>query len=100
ICEVHPGATSINFPSLAMRQGDFSALCSSYASGVCSDANGTQLYNPLTGQPFPNNQIPDSMIAPQAKVLANFLPAPTITSSPGLPNENPNWYGAIPLRFG
>jgi Carboxypeptidase regulatory-like domain len=100
IREVHPLPTSINFPSAAMTHGDFSALCSKYSAGVCSDPNGTQLYNPLSGQPFLNNQIPAGMITSQAKTLVNFLPAPTLTSSPGLENESPNWYGAIPLRYG
>src|SRR5213594_1842316 len=100
IREIHPLPTSINFPSVAMTKGDFSKLCLSYASGVCSDPKGTQLYNPLTGQPFPNNLIPDGMITLQAKTLLSFLPAPTIPSSPGLPNENANWFGAIPLRYG
>jgi Carboxypeptidase regulatory-like domain len=101
IREVHPLPTSINFPSMAMRQGDFSALCSAYSSGVCSDASGTQLYNPLTGQPFSNNQIPDSMITSQSRMLTSYLPVPTDQSLPGLPNAaTPNWSGAIPLRYG
>src|SRR5947199_8465775 len=32
IREIHPGPTSINFPSVAMTHGDFSALCSSYSN--------------------------------------------------------------------
>ena len=66
-------AESLVFPSTAMRNGDFSALCTSFVSGVC--ASGTQLYNPLTGNPFPNNQIPSNLITPQAKTLLPFLPA-------------------------
>src|SRR5437016_10693402 len=84
IREIHPQPTQLNFPSTAMRNGDFSALCSGYGSnGVCSDANGTQLYNPLSGQPFPGNQIPSSIIMPQAKALLDFMPAPTDAASPG-----------------
>jgi len=101
IREIHPQPTRLNFPSTAMRNGDFSALCSGYGSnGVCNDPNGSQLYNPLTGQPFSSNRIPSSMITPQAKALLDFMPAPTDAASPGLPNEAPNWVGAIPLRFG
>src|SRR5437667_12409934 len=69
---------SLTFPGAAMREGDFSALCSAYsASGVCTGACGTQLYNPFTGQPFPNNRIPSNLITPQAQKLNAFLPAPT-----------------------
>jgi hypothetical protein len=100
IREIHPAPTSVNFPSMAMRRGDFSALCPTYASGICSDPNGTQLYNPLTGQPFLDNRIPDSMITSQSRTLAQFLPAPIDSSSPALPNEAPNWRGTVPLRFG
>ena len=46
----------LKLPSLAMRNGDFSALCTTFSGGVC--VKGTQLYNPFTGRPFPNNQIP------------------------------------------
>ncbi len=56
-------------PTVAQRNGDFSN---------CSPAC-PQLYNPATGQPFPNNQIPVAMFDPaSAKVLA-ILP---ISNSP------------------
>jgi hypothetical protein len=105
IREIHPLPTSINYPSAAMRQGDFSAVCDAYTNGVCSETNSSnpnvQLYNPLTGQPFAGNIIPPAMITSQAKTLLNFLPLPTNPSSPGLPNDaTPNWFGAVPLRFG
>ncbi|HEV2495067.1 MAG TPA: TonB-dependent receptor [Terriglobia bacterium] len=105
IRETHPSPDNMLIPSMAMRQGDFSASCDAYTNGVCSETNpnnpNVQLYDPLTGKPFLNNQIPASMITPQAKTLTAFLPPPTIASSPGLPNQaQPNWYGATPLRFG
>jgi len=83
-----------NMPSMAMRQGDFSALCSTYCSpnGVCTDPNGTQLYNSFTGKPFPGNVVPASMNAPQAQSLMPFLPAPTIPSLPGLPYAVNNYF--------
>jgi hypothetical protein len=47
-----------------MRGGDFSAL-------------SRQLRNPATGQPFPNNQIPASMLSPAAEqILHDWLPLP------------------------
>ncbi len=83
------GAASLVLPSMAMRNGDFSALCSVFSAGIC--VKGTQLYNPQNGQPFLNNQIPSSMIAPQAKTLLAYLPAPTNPDSPGLPNGLPDY---------
>lgn len=86
----------LTFPSMAMRQGNFGALCSTYnSSGACTDPNGTQLYNPLTGQPFPNNQIPQSMITSQAKTLLTFLPPPSTANSAGLPFGSPNYFGLV-----
>ena len=80
----------LNFPSMAMRSGDFSALCTAFnTSGTCT--TGTQLYNPFTGQPFANNKIPSTSITSQATTLLTFLPQPTVANTPGLPNELPNY---------
>jgi len=88
---------SASLPSMAMRSGDFSALCPSFnASGLCIDALGTQLYNSWTGEPFYRNQLPPNMITPQARALLKFLPAPTDLASPGLPNGKPNYI--VPSR--
>jgi Carboxypeptidase regulatory-like domain len=87
---------SLVFPSMAMRGGDFSALCSTYdGSGVCTDPNGTQLYNPTTGEPFANNMIPSGMISSQAKALLPYLPAPDVAGTLGLPGGNPNYFGLV-----
>jgi hypothetical protein len=85
------GTTNLTMPSMAMREGDFSALCKTYVSGVCAAGAGTQLYNPFTGNPFSNNQIPSNLITPQAKTLLSYLPAPTNAASTGLPNGSPNF---------
>ena len=50
-------------PSLALRSGDFSAL-------------PTSVMDPLTGLPFPGNQIPASRISPTAAALLKYIPAP------------------------
>lgn len=102
IREIHPKPSSENFPSQAMRNGDFSALCSTYdANGVCSASGGRQLYNPLTGLPFAGNQIPQTMITSQAKTLLSYMPLPNFpANSPGLPNEAANWRGGLPARYG
>ena len=52
-------------PTLAARAGDFSG-----SSAVVID--------PLTGQPFPGNTIPQSRIDPAALTLLSFIPRPNI----------------------
>ena len=40
------------------RTGDFGELCSTYnGAGNCTDPNGTQLINPVTGNNIPNNNL-------------------------------------------
>jgi len=57
-------------PTLAMRQGDFSALT-------------TQLTNPFTGEPFPNNQIPENLLNPMSlRTQELYIPLPN-QGSPG-----------------
>ncbi len=79
-----PGSNFIlrDVPTDAMRQGDFSALL----------ARGTVVKDPLTGQPFPNNQIPQSRLNPvSAKVFDKYLPAPNL----GTPGQATNNYGFV-----
>jgi hypothetical protein len=54
-------------PTIAERGGDFSA-------------SSTVIKNPLTGEPFDGNVIPDSMISSQAKFLLPYMPIPNYTS--------------------
>ena len=50
-------------PTAAERGGDFSSL-------------STQLVDPVTRQPFPNNQIPRDRISPVAKYFLDWIPLP------------------------
>jgi hypothetical protein len=52
-------------PTDAMRRGDFSAV-------------STPLIDPLTGQPFEGNQIPEDRISPEALALLQYYPASTL----------------------
>jgi hypothetical protein len=63
-------------PTLAMRNGDFSAV-------------SQRIYDPLTGDvsganrvAFANNQIPQDRISPIARKLLAFLPEPNIPGAP------------------
>ena len=61
-----------NTPLAAWRTGDFSGLL----------ASGKIVKNPFTGQPFPNNQIPSSLINPVSQNLQNFFyPQPNCGSA-------------------
>ena len=69
----NPPVSTTFIPTQAMVNGDFST----FASGGCqSSGKGVQLTNPLAGNaPFPNNQIPQSLINPVAVTVATkYLP--------------------------
>jgi hypothetical protein len=55
-------------PLGAYRAGDFSSL-------------STVIRNPITREPFPNNQIPASLISPAAANLLQYIPAPNTAAS-------------------
>lgn len=54
----------VSVPTALMRQGNFSEV-------------STQIRNPLTGQPYPGNIIPQSQLSPVALRLLQYYPAPT-----------------------
>jgi hypothetical protein len=57
-------------PTAKMKAGDFSDFLDPAYLKAAGIANPIQLYNPYTGQPFPNNQIPAAM---QSQVALNAL---------------------------
>lgn len=60
-----PRGTTIQdrVPTALLRSGDFSR-------------EGVMVHDPLTGQPFPNNKIPDARINPVAKAFLALYPLP------------------------
>lgn len=72
-------------PTAAMKNGDFSNFV---------DSSGTQIpiYDPLTGQQFPGNIIPQGRISPISQTILPFIPAPNRTGQVfGLQNnESPS----------
>lgn len=60
-------------PSEAMLKGDFSALLDPSVMGT----NTVQLHNPVTGAPYPNNQIDPSTYNSASLKLAALLPSST-----------------------
>lgn len=90
------GASAINVPSLAFRQGDLSALLNR------TDANGKplpaiQVVDPITGAPFPGNIIPASRIQPAAIALLKFYPEPQRINSD--PLNGVNYIGAGNIKL-
>jgi hypothetical protein len=62
-------------PTVAMRRGDFSQLLS----------RGVTIRDPLTGQPFANNVIPQERINPVSRGVQDlFLPAPNLGGADAL----------------
>ncbi len=60
-----PTTRFVNTFTAAERQGDFSAV-------------STQLIDPFSGEPYPNNQIPSDQHHPVARyILDNLIPVPT-----------------------
>jgi len=58
-------------PTAAALNGDFSAIDS---SSCVANGRAISLIDPLTGSPFPNDQIPANRISPVAVKLASYLP--------------------------
>jgi hypothetical protein len=92
---------SSTVPSLAQRQGDFSALCTAgFSGGFCNDQN-QQLFNVFFKQPYPNNQLPPvgvpGGINPLSETLLNFFPLPNsgtnIFTSTQVVRQDSNQYG-------
>jgi trimeric autotransporter adhesin len=59
----NPYDTYSTVPTEDEREGDFEAL-------------GVTLYDPLTGEPFDDDDVPSSRIDPAARALLGFLPLP------------------------
>ena len=58
-------------PTEAERNGNFSGLTN-------QDGTPVTIFNPVTGQPFPNNTIDPSLFSSAAVSLLNFMPIPNL----------------------
>ena len=80
----HPATTSaITVFTNAERNGNFSQLCTAgFSNGLCINPT-QQIVNPLTGVPFPNNQIPTGMenVVAQNLFASSLYPTP-VNGSP------------------
>lgn len=76
-------------PSLAMRNGDLSELLDPANRFF---GRSVVVMDPNTGQPFPNNIIPQNRLSPNGRALLNLYPLPT----PGFQQGSANWIGTNP----
>ncbi|WP_446743068.1 carboxypeptidase regulatory-like domain-containing protein [Silvibacterium acidisoli] len=95
-----PRPTSYEVPTLKMRTGDLSEVCTSgFTNGLCNTAN-QQVYNPFSAtatsdghvirQPFLNNQIPASLLSTFGQKVLSLYPQPNIPG--GTVDGTPNFY--------
>jgi len=77
-----PDLTFMSLPTAAEKQGNFAAT-------------GLAIYDPLTGAPFPNSQIPQSRFSPLSSTLLSLMPNPTF---PGYVNNFQSNEGVLPTR--
>src|SRR6266700_5757888 len=67
---------SSTVPSLAERQGDFSAVCpEGFSGGFCNNPNH-QLFNVFLNRPYINNQFDMSFLSPLSQNLLSYFPSP------------------------
>ncbi len=88
-------------PTEAMRRGDFSELLNP-SNGFFAGAR--VITDPLTGQPFPNNVIPQNRLSPNGLALLNLYPLPTPGFRQGTANlsqtsDNPQDQRKDTIRF-
>ncbi|HEX4485780.1 MAG TPA: TonB-dependent receptor [Terriglobales bacterium] len=88
---------SATVPSLAERNGDFSAICTAgFENGFCRDQN-QQLFNVFMNQPYPNNQFPQQFMNPLSLNLLSFFPEPNagtnVFTSTQIVRQDSNQFG-------
>lgn len=64
----------VTVPTVKMRRGDFSELLTPSVSGLSAPVI---VYDPVTGQPFAGNIIPETRLNPVGRAYLNVYPLPT-----------------------
>ena len=75
-----PFPASSTVPTAGSRNGNFTGFANHDCDGDGSStgANDGPVCNPFTGKAFANATIPDALISPISKKLANLFPLPTV----------------------
>ena len=101
---VEPG-NFVTVPTLRMRTGDFSELLDPkhcLARDSAGNCAPLVIYDPLTGNPFPNNVIPENRINPVGRRYLNAFPSPTtssITRNYLTAREKESTYDDVDVKF-
>ena len=69
----------VTVPTAKMRNGDFSELLDPQYYTQLGQTSPIIIYDPKTGLPFPNNQIPGNLINPVGRAYLNAFPGPSRT---------------------
>lgn len=72
-------------PTVQMRNGDFSQFLNAVTA---PNGKVTVLKDPVTGQPFANNQIPANRFNPVSKKLLEYWPLPNVGNANTFTNNN------------
>ena len=83
--------TPLTIPPAAIRTGDFSQLVNSKTKVPI------RILDPFSGQPFPNNVIPTTLLSPQSLAFLQFVPQPNLNSS-FVNNYLPPRFTALPWQ--
>ena len=78
----------VDYQQLVAHQGQTNVLTvptQLQRQGILTEGNQPAIYDPLSGQPFPNNTIPANRIDPVAQQVSGIFPAANL---PGLANNN------------
>ena len=93
-----PPQTITHIPTAAMLSGDFSTIA---GAGCQSNGKPVTLVDPTTKAPFPNNQIPVTMLDPVAVAVTKYLPAASadpcgkVTFGIPVTGDEDQWIGRI-----
>lgn len=77
----------VNYPTALERRGDFSQTYVGNANGP-GEGTVVPIIDPLTGQPFPGNKIPQDRINPISQAMLNLLPMPNGIHDPATNQYN------------
>jgi len=77
----------VNVPTVAMRTGDFSQFLN---AATAPNNKVAIIKDPATGNPCPNNQIPQSQISSVAQKFLNYYPLPNV-GGPTTYSQNYGW---------
>jgi len=89
----NPGTNTAHVPTALTLAGNFSVEDAATSAGGCQKS-AVAVKDPLTGNPFPSNQIPTTRFDPASIKLLSYIPVSTDNCGTylyGQPADNPDW---------